>query len=222
MACLKNPGCDTYLFRRTRVELENTHIKKLKEEIPYGLGRYNETRNRWEFPEVNGTRSYLNMCYAEHEHDVDKYNSVEFHSLLIDEASRRLLSHTGTMICSPHIWSSDSIICFTSPGVKFSAEIVCVQTDAFVFKPISLIGPIPFPDTNDRTIGIGKALSRIIDDVFAIRDSKLTHPERLAEPPVQSSEARPPFRNHKGFYDMDGRVPGLEEGSGYYVPVTIS
>ncbi len=88
LACLKNPGCDAYLFRRTRVELENTHIKKLKEEIPHGCGRYNETRNRWEFPELNGKRSYLNMVYAEHEFDVDKYNSVEFHWLGVDEASQ--------------------------------------------------------------------------------------------------------------------------------------
>lgn len=84
-ACLDNPGCDAYLFRRTRVELENTHIKRVVQELHHPqerLGRYNYTRNRWEFP--NG--SFLNMCYAEHEQDVMKYNSVEFHWLGVDEA----------------------------------------------------------------------------------------------------------------------------------------
>ena len=81
--CLSNPGLDAYLFRRTRVELENTHIKRIKQELPAFLGAYNETKNRFQF--VNG--SYLNCCYAEHEKDVEKYNSVEFHWLGIDEAT---------------------------------------------------------------------------------------------------------------------------------------
>lgn len=83
-ACLGNPGLDAYLFRRTRVELENTHIKRLRQDLPEELGRYNETKNRWEFP--NG--AFLNFCYAEHEKDVEKYNSVEFHWLGIDEAGQ--------------------------------------------------------------------------------------------------------------------------------------
>jgi len=81
-ACLENPGLDAYLFRRTRVELENTHIKRLVVELPQEVGRYNGSKNRFEF--VNG--SYLNMCYSEHERDIENYNSVEFHWLGMDEA----------------------------------------------------------------------------------------------------------------------------------------
>lgn len=80
--CLNNPGCDAYLFRKSRTDLENTHIKRIKAEIPEELGRYSENRNRMEFK--NG--SYLNMMYAEHEKDVYKYDSVEFHWLGVDEA----------------------------------------------------------------------------------------------------------------------------------------
>ena len=82
ICCLKNPGCDAYLFRKSRTDLENTHIKRIKQEIPDALGKYSENRNRFEFK--NG--SYLNMMYAEHEKDVYKYDSVEFHWLGIDEA----------------------------------------------------------------------------------------------------------------------------------------
>ena len=82
--CIHNPGLDAYLFRRTRVELENTHIKRVKPELPAPLGSYNQTRNRFEF--WNG--SFLNMCYAEHEDDVHNYNSVEFHWLGVDEAGQ--------------------------------------------------------------------------------------------------------------------------------------
>ena len=90
-ACLENPGLDAYLFRRTRTELENTHIKKVRVELRLDipgheedLGRYNETRNRYEF--TNG--SFLNMCYAEHEQHVYNYDSVEFHWLGIDQAEQ--------------------------------------------------------------------------------------------------------------------------------------
>lgn len=93
--CLENPGLDAYLFRRTRVELEHTHIVKIGRELPKGLGHYNQSRNRWEFP--NGAN--LNMCYAEHETDVENYNSVEFHWLGVDEAGQfteRMLGYLKT------------------------------------------------------------------------------------------------------------------------------
>jgi hypothetical protein len=80
--CLKNAGCDAYLFRRTRTDLENTHIKRVLRELPEWCGAYSMNRNRYEF--FNG--SYLNMCYAEHEEDVFRYDSVEFHWLGVDEA----------------------------------------------------------------------------------------------------------------------------------------
>lgn len=82
--CLKNPGCQAYLFRRTLPELEDNHIKFAKTEIPRELGVYSETRKRMEF--VNG--SALNFCYAERDDDVYRYLGAEMHAVGLDEASR--------------------------------------------------------------------------------------------------------------------------------------
>lgn len=81
--CLDNPGLDAYLFRRTRQELNMTHIRRIELEIPSELGRLNKTDNRFEFK--NG--SMLNFCYCENESDVTRYQSAEFHWLGVDEAS---------------------------------------------------------------------------------------------------------------------------------------
>lgn len=83
-ACLENPGLDAYLFRRSLVNLEHTHIKRIRQELPGEIGRYNGSKNRFEF--ING--SFLNFCYAEHEDDVLLYDSVEFHWLGIDQAEQ--------------------------------------------------------------------------------------------------------------------------------------
>ena len=81
--CLGNPGLDAYLFRRTRPELDMTHIRRIKSELPEQLGRYNASDNNFQF--VNG--SILSFCYCEREDDVRRYQSAEFHWLGIDEAS---------------------------------------------------------------------------------------------------------------------------------------
>lgn len=81
--CLENPGLDAYLFRRTLGELEATHIKRIKQELPRSLGQFNNTRHAFEF--ANG--SLLNFCYCEKEDDVTRYQSAEFHWLGVDEAS---------------------------------------------------------------------------------------------------------------------------------------
>lgn len=74
---------DAYLFRRTRAELQMTHIRRIELELPAELGRQNKTDNRFEFR--NG--SMLNFCYCENENDVTRYQSAEFHWLGVDEAS---------------------------------------------------------------------------------------------------------------------------------------
>lgn len=82
-ACLANPGCKAYLFRRTRTELEQTHIQAIKEELGDLFGTYAETRNSYEF--TNGSIIY--MCYCEQKKDLSKYLSAEMHIVGIDEAS---------------------------------------------------------------------------------------------------------------------------------------
>ena len=81
--CVQNPGLDAYLFRRTLPELEQSHIRRVKQDIPSELGRYNETKKRFEW--ANG--SLLNFCYCEREDDVMRYQSAEMHVLDVDEAT---------------------------------------------------------------------------------------------------------------------------------------
>lgn len=82
--CLANPGCQAYLFRRTRVELEQTHIRMIKRDLADDrIGKYAENRNCFEF--TNG--SVLYFCYCERESDVTRYQSTEMHWVGIDEAS---------------------------------------------------------------------------------------------------------------------------------------
>jgi hypothetical protein len=86
--CLANPGLQAYLFRRTRPELEDNHIKFCKRELPPEVGSYNETRKIYEFR--NG--SALVFCYCEQESDVYRYLGTEMHWIGLDEASRMLES----------------------------------------------------------------------------------------------------------------------------------
>lgn len=81
--CLTNPGLDAYLFRRTLGELEDNHIRKIQNEIPPVLGKYNETKKRFEF--YNGAG--INFCYCEKEKDVLRYQGAEIHLLAVDEAA---------------------------------------------------------------------------------------------------------------------------------------
>jgi len=81
--CLENPGCDVYLFRRTLGELQDNHIRKIRNEIPAVLGEYKTNEQRFVF--YNG--SGINFCYCEKEQDVHRYQGAEMHWLGVDEAS---------------------------------------------------------------------------------------------------------------------------------------
>jgi hypothetical protein len=82
--CLANPGLRAFLFRKTRPELEQTHIDRIRLEMAgLGLGDYSEQRKSFEF----SNNSILYMCYCEREADLHKYLSAEMHVIGIDEAS---------------------------------------------------------------------------------------------------------------------------------------
>jgi len=81
--CLENPGCDAYLFRRTLGELQDNHIRKIRNEIPSVLGEYKTNEQRFVF--YNGAG--INFCYCEKEQDVHRYQGAEMHWLGVDEAS---------------------------------------------------------------------------------------------------------------------------------------
>lgn len=80
---IKVPGIQIYLFRRTLGELEDNHVRQLKEAIPPELANYTERHKTFEF--TNG--SSIHLCYCEKEKDVERYQGAEIHLLLIDEAS---------------------------------------------------------------------------------------------------------------------------------------
>lgn len=83
MWALTVPGVDVYLFRRTLGELEDNHIRKLRELIPTEVGVYNEAKKRINFWNGSG----INFCYCEKEQDVTRYQGAEIHVLLVDEAA---------------------------------------------------------------------------------------------------------------------------------------
>lgn len=81
--CLRNPGCLAVLFRRTQKQLENNHILQIKNELPPEVGRFNETRRRFEF--VNG--SVLAFQHCEHKNDLGDIQGWEIHWAGLDEAA---------------------------------------------------------------------------------------------------------------------------------------
>jgi hypothetical protein len=119
--CLRIPGLQVYLFRRTFPELEKNHIIPSLAEFPRQIGNYKEQKRRWEFR--NG--SMLHFCHAQHEHDVFAYQGAEIHLLVIDE----LTSFTefmydylrGRVRCSVEIepryrHKIPGIVCGSNPG----------------------------------------------------------------------------------------------------------
>jgi hypothetical protein len=81
--CLRIPGLQAYLFRRTYPDLHKNHILPALNQFPSSLCRYLKQERRFVFK--NG--SSLHMAYVQHEQDVISYQGAEIHLLLIDEAT---------------------------------------------------------------------------------------------------------------------------------------
>lgn len=79
--CMRIPGLQVYLFRRTFPELEDNHILPSLREFPKELGKFKKQDKRWEF--YNG--SMLHFSHCQHESDVFQYQGAEIHLLIIDE-----------------------------------------------------------------------------------------------------------------------------------------
>lgn len=79
--CLRIPGLQVYLFRRTFPELEKNHILPALAQFPRQVCEYKKGDKRWEF--TNG--SMLHFCHCQYEQDVFQYQGAEIHLLLIDE-----------------------------------------------------------------------------------------------------------------------------------------
>jgi hypothetical protein len=79
--CLRIPGLQVYLFRRTFPEIEKNHILPSLQEFPRALGSFKKQDKRWEF--ANG--SMLHFCHCQYEQDVFNYQGAEIHILIMDE-----------------------------------------------------------------------------------------------------------------------------------------
>jgi hypothetical protein len=91
--CMKNPGCNAYLVRKSHPQLEANHILPLKRELPKELGSYNETKKRFDW--WNG--SVLQFRHCEYDRDLHDFQGWECHWLGIDEASQLNPEHIKYM-----------------------------------------------------------------------------------------------------------------------------
>ncbi|UJX41705.1 terminase family protein [Desulfovibrio sp. JY] len=79
--CMRIPGLNVYLFRRTFPELEKNHILPSQAHFPMGVGTFKSQAKRWDF--VNGSKLFFASC--QYEQDVFAFQGAEIHLLLIDE-----------------------------------------------------------------------------------------------------------------------------------------
>lgn len=119
--CVKYPGINVAIFRRTFPELERTFIAKSKMYFDSSMGYYNEKTKTWTIY-TKSIPSKIQFCHCKTEKDVFSYQSAEFDVIYIDELThwtefqysyiitRLRSSRTNEMEMNPHI------ICATNPG----------------------------------------------------------------------------------------------------------
>ena len=88
LLCLKYAGIKCIIIRRTYKELENNHIKPLKQVLKCGtkeaIAKYNESKKEMTF--INGSQLMFGYCDAEK--DIDQYQGLEVDVMFIDEATQ--------------------------------------------------------------------------------------------------------------------------------------
>lgn len=119
--CIKYPGINIGIFRRTFPELERTFIYKSRMYFDSTMGNYNEKLKTWTIY-TNSIPSKIQFCHCKNEKDVFSYQSAEFDVLYIDELThftefqytflltRLRSSRTNELKMKPHV------ICATNPG----------------------------------------------------------------------------------------------------------
>lgn len=78
---LEHPGVQSYLFRRSYPEIEDTLIREALTSIPEELGRY--AAGKHDFLLHNGSELHFRSCHSLQ--DAARYQGVEMHRLYIDE-----------------------------------------------------------------------------------------------------------------------------------------
>lgn len=84
LMCLKNPGIQILLLRRTYAELEENHLIPLYNEIHNpGIAKYKDKNKSFTFP--NGSR--LKLGYCDNEKDVLQYQGQAYDVIAMEEAT---------------------------------------------------------------------------------------------------------------------------------------
>ena len=79
--CLRYPGTQAWIFRRTYAELEDTIIAEAKRSYPAEVGKYNTTKH--EFALINGSKIIFRHCATTD--DMYNYRGAEIQWLYFDE-----------------------------------------------------------------------------------------------------------------------------------------
>lgn len=116
MNCMKYPGMNAYLFRRTYPELENTLIAEAMASIPEELYRYSNAQHVMRFQ--NGSHMYFRHMTIEA--DKVKYQGAEIHRLYIDELThftQSMYEYLKTRVRVPkRLGFEPKIRCTSNPG----------------------------------------------------------------------------------------------------------
>ncbi|MBQ0037469.1 MAG: phage terminase large subunit [Clostridiales bacterium] len=83
LLALRYPGIKILIIRRTYPELQNNHIRYLREEL-VGIAKYNDSKKEFQFP----GGSTIQMGYCNADKDVDQYQGAEYDVIFMDEAGQ--------------------------------------------------------------------------------------------------------------------------------------
>lgn len=85
--CLRIPGYEALLLRRTFPELEKTHLRRMASEVPQLGGEFLESKRLAKFPHANGRVSLIECGHMDDDAAVSKYLSSEYDDITPDEGS---------------------------------------------------------------------------------------------------------------------------------------
>lgn len=111
------PGSVSAIFRRVLPELEESIIRKWRQEIPEGPGYGRMLESKHEFRWDNGSVTVFRYC--EREGDVFKYLSAEWDALIVDEATtftEFMLTLLRARVRSSRPYFVPTILYTTNPG----------------------------------------------------------------------------------------------------------
>lgn len=84
LLCFRHKGIKVMILRRSYPELEANHILPIKEMLPLGCYKYNDSKKRMLFP--NGSQIIFRYC--SNEKDLDNFQGTECDIMFIDEATQ--------------------------------------------------------------------------------------------------------------------------------------